>query len=162
MYRNREQLATRWAHFFKKRRAYRRRFRFWHHIPHTVLWPACLPGNPIIPRSSGTRHSFGLRPPAGGTRSIRPIPVSYTHLFLMCWARRCPPRRISFSWIGFCSDAKLPQIRATGSRAKRPARNAAISALPPKARAAAGPVGMTDCSFCNFFMNGLQNLAPAV
>ena len=85
MYRNREQLATRWAHFFKKRRAYRRRFRFWHHIPHTVLWPACLPGNPIIPRSSGTRHSFGLRPPAGGTRSIRPIP---------CLCPRLPCRAI--------------------------------------------------------------------
>ena len=79
MYRNREQLATRWAHFFKKRRAYRRRFRFWHHIPHTVLWPACLPGNPIIPRSSGTRHSFGLRPPAGGrlfhTAHTVPVPA---------------------------------------------------------------------------------------
>lgn len=80
MYRNREQLATRWAHFFKKRRAYRRRFRFWHHIPHTVLWPACLPGNPIIPRSSGTRHSFGLRPPAGGrlfhTAHTVPVPAA--------------------------------------------------------------------------------------
>ena len=60
--------------FFKKRRAYRRRFRLWHHIPHTVLWPACLPGNPIIPHSSGPRHAFSLRPP-GGARSIRrPMP----------------------------------------------------------------------------------------
>ena len=73
MYQNREHLATRRAHFFKKRRAYRRRFRLWHHIPHTVLWPACLPGNPIIPHSSGPRHAFSLRPPAGGACSIRPI-----------------------------------------------------------------------------------------
>lgn len=63
--------------FFKKRRAYRRRFRLWHHIPHTVLWPACLLGNPIIPHSSGPRHAFGLRPPGGTLRRIRlALPLS--------------------------------------------------------------------------------------